>query len=87
MTFYSYLLEPDVCEGIDMFGTFGFEDIRSPNIEHGWLTHESVVQFKIYDNPIHFWRKKYKKTPVRHIWIFSFFNDKHDAYIKLRRFV
>ncbi|XP_021949195.1 glycerophosphocholine phosphodiesterase GPCPD1 isoform X2 [Folsomia candida] len=51
-------------DGVDTFGVFGPED-RAVKIEHGWLTYESVVQFKIYDSPIQFWRKKYKNAPIR----------------------
>ncbi|CAG7836348.1 unnamed protein product, partial [Allacma fusca] len=52
-----YLVDP-VAE------TFGAHD-GAIKIEHGWLTSETVIQFKISNSPLQFWRKKYKNTPIR----------------------
>jgi hypothetical protein len=37
----------------------GFEQI-----EHGWLTSETVIQFKLSNEALKFWRNKYKNAPV-----------------------
>lgn len=47
---------------MDVFGMYG--DNNGEVMEHGWLTSETCIQFKISNNPIQFWRKRYKNMPV-----------------------
>lgn len=47
---------------MDVFGMYG--DTNGEVMEHGWLTSETCIQFKISNNPIQFWRKRYKNMPV-----------------------
>jgi hypothetical protein len=49
---------------IDVFGIYeGTEGTEI--VEHGWLTAETVIQFKIANDPILLWKKKFKNVPVR----------------------
>jgi len=42
---------------------FGMLDGKQ-QVESGWLTSETIIQFKVYNNPIQFWRKKYINSTV-----------------------
>lgn len=60
------LPEPDTNE-IDTFGTYN----GVTRIERGWLTIETIVQFKLFNNPLTLWKPRYinrtiyiKVTPV-----------------------
>jgi len=54
------LVEHDPVREDDVFGDFhGVQ-----RIETGWLTAETVLQFKISNGPINFWRKKHKNATV-----------------------
>lgn len=33
-------------------------------VERGWLTDETVIQFKIFDNPIKLWKHQYKNRNI-----------------------
>ncbi|KAL3200073.1 hypothetical protein MRX96_001280 [Rhipicephalus microplus] len=45
---------------VDMFGNYDGED----KVEPGWLTTESIVHLKMFDNPIVLWKRKYKSVPI-----------------------
>lgn len=45
---------------VDMFGNYDGED----KVEPGWLTSESIVHLKMFDNPIVLWKRKYKSVPI-----------------------
>jgi len=38
---------------VDLFGTYNGET----KIDRGWLTKESIVQLKLYNDPIQMWKK------------------------------
>lgn len=46
----------DTHKGCEKFGYFN----HSYLIDRGWLTTETVIQFKLHSNPIHFWKEKLK---------------------------
>lgn len=33
-------------------------------IERGWLTDETVIQFKLFNNPIKLWKNKLQNRPI-----------------------
>lgn len=45
---------------IDMFGNYDGED----KVEPGWLTAESVVHLKLFEDAIVMWKRKYKSLPI-----------------------
>lgn len=49
------VVEPDI---------FGLYD-SCKMTDRGWLTTETVVQFKLFENPIQFWKHKYEGRKVR----------------------
>jgi len=40
-------------------------------IERGWLTDETVIQFKLFNNPIKLWKNRLQNKKV-HIKVFYF---------------
>lgn len=44
----------------EIFGSYDGQMV----LEKGWLTSETVVQFKLYNNPIHLWKKKLQNRKV-----------------------
>jgi glycerophosphocholine phosphodiesterase GPCPD1 len=48
-------MEPDI---------FGLYDCCKM-IDRGWLTTETVVQFKLFENPLQFWKYKYEGRKVQ----------------------
>jgi hypothetical protein len=59
--------EPEQARDEDTFGYYN--DLE--RIEHGWLTAETIVQFKIANGPINFWRKKHKNATVSSKYAYS----------------
>ena len=53
---------------IDLFGTYNGET----RVDRGWLTKETVVQLKLYNEPIRMWKKSLHGKAV----MFLFFLDK-----------
>lgn len=49
-------VEPDI---------FGLYD-SGKMIDRGWLTTETVVQFKLFENPIQLWKRKYEGRKVKY---------------------
>lgn len=45
---------------VDIFANYDGED----KVEPGWLTSESIVQLKLFNSPIVFWKKKYQMLPL-----------------------
>ncbi|KAG8177265.1 hypothetical protein JTE90_021266 [Oedothorax gibbosus] len=43
--------------------TFGFQD-DVESIAKGWLTSETVVQFKMYNSPVTIWKRRYREKPI-----------------------
>lgn len=48
-------VEPDI---------FGFYQ-QFERVERGWLTSETAIQIKLFNNPIELWKAKLKGRPVR----------------------
>lgn len=46
--------------------TFGFYQ-KSERMERGWLTSETIVQIKLFNNPIELWKPKLKNKMVSRI--------------------
>nr|XP_018898262.1 PREDICTED: glycerophosphocholine phosphodiesterase GPCPD1 [Bemisia tabaci] len=44
----------------EIFGSYDGQMV----LEKGWLTSETVVQFKLYNNPIHLWKKKLQNRKI-----------------------
>ncbi|XP_022660541.1 glycerophosphocholine phosphodiesterase GPCPD1-like isoform X3 [Varroa destructor] len=36
----------------------------SEQVQRGWLTHESLVQLKFFDNPVSIWKKKFRSARI-----------------------
>ena len=53
---------------IDLFGTYNGET----RVDRGWLTKETVVQLKLYNEPIRMWKKSLHGKAV----MILFFLDK-----------
>ena len=53
---------------IDLFGTYNGET----RVDRGWLTKETVVQLKLYNEPIRMWKKSLHGKAV----MFLFYLDK-----------
>lgn len=51
--------------------TFGLYD-GCKMTDRGWLTTEIVVQFKLFENPIQFWKYKYEGRKVQCMDFISF---------------
>jgi hypothetical protein len=45
----------------DIFGLYN----GSKMIDRGWLTTETVVQFKLFEDPIQLWKHKYEGRKVK----------------------
>jgi len=54
----------------DIFGLYG----GSKMIDRGWLTSETVVQFKLFGDSVQLWKHKYKGRQVQ---CMHFFNCSH----------
>ncbi|KFM81137.1 Glycerophosphocholine phosphodiesterase GPCPD1, partial [Stegodyphus mimosarum] len=58
------LLHPvDVIDGKCDMDVFGFQG-DTESIAHGWLTCETIVQLKMFNNPITIWKRRYRDKPV-----------------------
>lgn len=42
---------------------FGFPD-GVEQVQEGWLTHECLVQLKLYNSPVAIWKKKFRKAKI-----------------------
>ncbi|XP_075211409.1 glycerophosphocholine phosphodiesterase GPCPD1-like isoform X2 [Lycorma delicatula] len=43
---------------------FGYYNGKEENIAHGWLTSACVIQLKLFNNPIQFWKKKLLQSKI-----------------------
>ncbi|XP_067001505.2 glycerophosphocholine phosphodiesterase GPCPD1 [Anabrus simplex] len=61
---------PNINGTADEFDTFGYHN-QITCVERGWLTSETVIQLKLFNNPLQLWKRRYegkrvylKVTPV-----------------------
>lgn len=63
-------IEPMNCTPPTDPQSFGFINASMETMETGWLTAETLIQFKISNTPLRFWRKKHQTARVRQAHLF-----------------